>query len=269
MSEFYDDLMSGFNDILDEIRGKKHLKKDVLTIAPAEFEDAYNLAYQDGIHRGHVIVICRAYKKDMISLDLAVKALKEEHDVTGEADFFEQAKALGFDFKQYQQVIDMFDCEPVTHQICIVAGDRQSGKTDTLSFIANRLEQMSHWTILRLDPSEPDLIGAAANQLQQSSLKVSVDLDVGAPPKLSITTFEELMRSVPKDQKVLMTLDNATDTLPIKKFICDFQILIGQEYPVFLLMAGLNDEIQAISDDDQLTFLYRAPMIRLERKENR
>lgn len=261
MSEFYDNLMSGFNDILDEIRGKKHLKKDVISIASVEFEDAYNLAYQDGIHRGHVIVICRAYKKDMISLDLAVKALKEEHDVTDEADFFEQAKEIGFDFAQYQQVIDMFDCEPITHQICIVVGDRQSGKTDTLSFIANRLEQMGNWTILQLDSSESDLIGVAANQLQQPSRKVPVDLDTNTPPKPSIIAFEELMRSLPKDQKVLMTLDDVTNIQPVKKFICDFQILIGKEYPVFLLMAGLNDEIQALSDDDQLTFLYRSPRI--------
>ncbi len=47
-------------------------------------------------------------------------------------------------------------------------------------------------------------------------------------------------------------------------FASNFQIYITQNYPVYLVMAGLFDNISNLQNEKSLTFLYRAPKIFLE-----
>ena len=50
----------------------------------------------------------------------------------------------------------------------------------------------------------------------------------------------------------------------MKIFASQFQIFIRKEYPVFLIMTGLYENIFSIQNDSQLTFLLRSPKIMLE-----
>ena len=50
----------------------------------------------------------------------------------------------------------------------------------------------------------------------------------------------------------------------VKVFASNFQIYITQNYPVYLVMAGLFDNISNLQNEKSLTFLYRAPKIFLE-----
>ena len=43
-----------------------------------------------------------------------------------------------------------------------------------------------------------------------------------------------------------------------------YQYLVREDLPVFLLMAGLYDNVERLQNVEHLTFLYRAPKIRLE-----
>ena len=50
----------------------------------------------------------------------------------------------------------------------------------------------------------------------------------------------------------------------MKVFVSAFQIFMRQDYPIFLLMTGLYENIYELQNDKSLTFLYRAPKIILE-----
>lgn len=50
----------------------------------------------------------------------------------------------------------------------------------------------------------------------------------------------------------------------MKVFASAFQIFMCQEYPIFILMTGLYENIYKLQNDKSLTFLYRTPKIILE-----
>ena len=67
-----------------------------------------------------------------------------------------------------------------------------------------------------------------------------------------------------KGKKVLFIIDEIINNSYVKVFASNFQIYITQNYPVYLVMAGLFDNISNLQNEKSLTFLYRAPKIFLE-----
>ena len=67
-----------------------------------------------------------------------------------------------------------------------------------------------------------------------------------------------------KGKRVLVSIDEVTNTQQIREFASAFQILIRQDLPIFLLMTGLYQNIYEIQNEKTLTFLYRAPKIHLK-----
>ena len=59
-------------------------------------------------------------------------------------------------------------------------------------------------------------------------------------------------------------MDEVVNNPHMRAFASAFQILIRKNLPVFLLMSGLYEHIQSLQDEKSLTFLFRAPKIRLE-----
>lgn len=65
-------------------------------------------------------------------------------------------------------------------------------------------------------------------------------------------------------KKLLITIDEVTNTPYIRKFVSSYQIFVRQNAPVYLLMTGLYENISDLQDEKNLTFLYRAPKITME-----
>ena len=65
-------------------------------------------------------------------------------------------------------------------------------------------------------------------------------------------------------KKILITIDEVTKNDNIRVFSAAFQILLRKEYPVYLLMTGLYENIYNLQNEKSLTFLYRAPKVVLE-----
>ena len=65
-------------------------------------------------------------------------------------------------------------------------------------------------------------------------------------------------------KKVLILLDEVTKSKEIGLFASAYQIFIRQNLPVYLIMTGLFENIDALQNEDNLTFLYRAPKIELK-----
>lgn len=81
----------------------------------------------------------------------------------------------------------------------------------------------------------------------------------------SISIIEKILVSLKKKRKrIIITIDEAQPNENMRRFASQFQIFIRKEYPLFLLMTGSYENIYAIQNDPALTFLLRAPKIKLE-----
>lgn len=65
-------------------------------------------------------------------------------------------------------------------------------------------------------------------------------------------------------KRLLITIDEVINSENIKIFASSFQIFLREEYPIYLLMTGLYENIYDLQNEKSLTFLYRAPKIILE-----
>ena len=77
--------------------------------------------------------------------------------------------------------------------------------------------------------------------------------------------LELMLENIKKHNKrLLISVDEVTNCEFVKVFVSSFQIFLRQDYPIFLLMTGLFENIYDLQNDKALTFLYRAPKIMLE-----
>ena len=63
---------------------------------------------------------------------------------------------------------------------------------------------------------------------------------------------------------LLVSVDEVSNTLFMREFASSFQIFIREDFPIFLLMAGLYENISDLKNEKNLTFLYRTPQYEME-----
>lgn len=164
----------------------------------------------------------------------------------------------------------------------MITGIRGSGKTVIMSSVADYLRNESGWIVVDLNP-ETDLVHGLAARLsnhavcrkwfQQANLNLSflgLGLEIeGAPPITDLETAVLNMLEHIKNhgKRLLITVDEVTNTKQMRIFASFFQIMLRQNLPVFLLMTGLYENIYELQNEKTLTFLYRAPKIQLHALE--
>ncbi len=74
-----------------------------------------------------------------------------------------------------------------------------------------------------------------------------------------------MLEQIQQDGKrLLITIDEAANSENIRIFASSFQIFLRRDYPIYLLMTGLYENLYDLQNDKSLTFLYRAPKLMLE-----
>jgi hypothetical protein len=160
----------------------------------------------------------------------------------------------------------------------MITGVRGSGKTVMLTDIAKYFRKLEDWIVIDLSP-ERNLLNSFAAELSNraelleifrdakinlSFLGLGLEID-GVPPitDISVAVTKMLERIAKKGKKVLITIDEVTCNQTMKEFASMFQIFIRRDFPVFLLMTGLYENIYELQNEKTLTFLYRAPKVEL------
>lgn len=179
---------------------------------------------------------------------------------------------------QTSEIIDSFSAEIVNQQIYMITGVRGTGKTVMLNDIAKHFSSDKDWIVLELNPDRNLLESFAAKLydykgMKDLFMKAQIDLSVlgigvsieKAEPFFDIENAIEAMLEIVKKKKkrVLVTIDEATSNATMKVFASSFQIFVRRDFPLFLLMTGLFENIDALQNEKNLTFLYRAPKIKL------
>ena len=180
---------------------------------------------------------------------------------------------------QTNEIIDNFNAELPSNQIYMITGVRGSGKTVMMTNISTELSQFSNWITVELNPTRDLLQSLAAKlysipDLHERFIKAKLDFSAfglgvsieHAPPVTDIEDVLMHMLSHIKEmgKRLLITVDEVTNSENIKIFTSSFQIFLREDYPIFLLMTGLYENIYELQNDKALTFLYRAPKLILE-----
>ena len=182
-------------------------------------------------------------------------------------------------YENTEMILSTFESDNPIAQAYLIEGVRGSGKTVLMTSIANILSDRDDWVVVNLN-STGDLIADFALRLHDAAKPITDIIKSGF--NLSIAGFgigvtstnqlqdnisivEELLSELKKKKKkVLITIDEVTPTDNMKYFASQFQIWLRQDYPLFLLMTGLYENVYAIQNDPALTFLLRTPKITME-----
>lgn len=182
-------------------------------------------------------------------------------------------------YEDAENIVSTFSAEHPTSQTYMIEGVRGSGKTVLMTSIAKELSNRKDWVTIDLNPQQ-DLLAEMAMRLNDTCKKqpgilksgfsiTAFGFGVGVNGKAeqgdAVSAIETILTSLAKKKKkVLITIDEVLPDKNMRIFASQFQIFIRQDYPIFLLMTGLYENINAIQNDPALTFLLRTPKIRLE-----
>ncbi len=178
------------------------------------------------------------------------------------------------------QIISEFEKENPVQQIYILTGSRGSGKTVVLSSLYSYFENKKDWIVIDLNSEEDilhSLIGELTLKLKNIELQISGNIGVNVNPVsagVSIsketldvsdsTTLEKLLKKLSKKGKrLLITIDEVKNNQYTRVFTQTFKNMYRKEYPIFLLMTGLYENVHNIEKEQSLTFLFRAPKINI------
>lgn len=176
------------------------------------------------------------------------------------------------------RITNDFESTPSPTSVYMITGIRGSGKTVLLTDISEYFESRE-WIVIDLVPTSDLISSLISRLLGENSLKdvfkkadINVSLlgiNIGIrneTPAINDETILRQMLDVLKkhNKKLLITIDEVINNKYIKNFTAIYQNLIRKDYPIYLIMTGLYDEIYNLQNDKQLTFLYRAPKIMLK-----
>lgn len=180
-------------------------------------------------------------------------------------------------YENINEIVSAFSDNPSRCQTYLIKGVRGSGKTVLMTAISKELAEKKEWICVDLNASR-DLTDDFAYRLSDVYRNVGdvfargFDLTLagfgvgigGSDDRDSISKCERILEiAKQKGQKVLVTIDEVTNDLSMKQFASQFQIWIRKDYPIYLLMTGLYENIDAIQNNPQLTFLLRSPKMTL------
>ena len=180
---------------------------------------------------------------------------------------------------QTDEITEQFLSDPPSQQICMITGVRGSGKTVLLTEIAKKIGAEKNWIVTECNSSRNLLTGLASGlyhdhrltaffksaKINLSFFGIGVEISRSEPItdiEIAVRRMMETVRD--KKKKVLVTLDEASNTKQMREFASAFQILIRQDLPLYLLMTGLYENIDVLQNHKALTFLHRAPKVHLK-----
>jgi Cdc6-like AAA superfamily ATPase len=180
--------------------------------------------------------------------------------------------------EETDRIVSVFTSENPLTQSFLIEGIRGSGKTVLMTTVGKQLEEDDDWIVVNLNSSR-DLLEDLARSLSNAvkgipdlfkhGVNVSVagfGFGIGASEEHpdSVSIIEDILKALKKKgRKLLITIDEVIHDENMRIFASEFQIFLRDDYPVFLIMTGLYENLNSIQNDPQLTFLLRSPKINL------
>ena len=179
--------------------------------------------------------------------------------------------------EEYQKIITDFEGNRPSSLGYVITGVRGCGKTVLMTSIQHYFSEKRDWIVLRLNP-DLDLYESSISQLSEYiHLKEEIATDInisiagfgGGLAKRSLSDNETILKKMlvlanKKHKRILITIDEASNTSNIKTFAHSYQAFIGEGLPVFLLMTALPENFSALANSKNGTFMRRLPRVKLD-----
>ncbi len=177
------------------------------------------------------------------------------------------------------EILEELLAEDPQNNCFMLTGTRGSGKTVTMTSIEERVAQSDEWIIIRLNSERNILEGLVSKlydtrsfltkfvdaNLNLSKFGIGLNLSSQSPVADVESALEIMLREIARMKKrLLVTIDEVSNTQYMREFAGSFQILIRENLPVYLLMAGLYENLLGLKNEQNLTFLYRTPQYEME-----
>ena len=177
------------------------------------------------------------------------------------------------------EIVDVFQSDnPMSHAY-LIEGIRGCGKTVLMTSIEKELAKNEDWIVVDLNSTQ-DLLSDLAFRLVDACKNFSdvlkngfnvsiagfgIGINGDKAPQDNVSIISEIIGNLSKKGKrILITIDEVMNGSNMRHFASEFQIFLRRDFPVFLLMTGLYENIYSIQNDPALTFLLRTPKKRLE-----
>ena len=181
---------------------------------------------------------------------------------------------------EFNSIVEVFDSEIPETKIKIITGPRGCGKTVLLSQVKKYYDDKDSWITADVNPNG-DILEQLASKIYESGkvkklfLKAEFNFSFkgigltihGDEPVSSIyTLLDKMFKYLKKKEiRVLITIDDCSTNENMKIFAHSYQSFIREEYPAFLLITGLYENVDKLEKVDNLTFLARAPKLFLNK----
>lgn len=189
--------------------------------------------------------------------------------------------------QQVEELVSELKNSDSPYQTTLIYGQRGSGKTSFISALCQKIETQKDFIILNIPSSGNILLSYVQGIYSKTSKTIQKTLDSLDGISLSVfgiqveynkktevqVNYQLLLEKILKklsEKKitVLAVIDEVKASAELRKFISIYQILLQQNLPVRLLLAGLPQNVSDLQNDNQLTFLLRAPRITIEPLDN-
>ena len=170
-------------------------------------------------------------------------------------------------------IVETLESEVIEEQAFKLTGIRGTGKTVTLTAIEKKIREDEDWIVVgvksnaditedlisNLYSAVPFVTKFADSELNLSKFGIGVNVSKKSPVSSLGYALKAILEEIrKKNKRVLITIDEARKTPAMLDFIQEFQILIREEMPVYLIIAGLYEDIESIENAEGLTFFLRA-----------
>lgn len=177
------------------------------------------------------------------------------------------------------EIVSEMLSEDAQNTCFMLTGTRGSGKTVTMTAIEREIAENDDWITIRLNPTRDMLQGLVGKlydgneaiakfidiNLNLSAFGIGVNVSRKKPVADIESSLEIILKEIKKQGKrLLVTVDEVSNTEYMREFASSFQILLREDLPIYLLMAGLYKNIHDLRNEKNLTFLYRAPQYEME-----
>ncbi len=188
--------------------------------------------------------------------------------------FGKEPKSLISNSGQFDSIKDSFLSDSPAAAVELITGVRGSGKTVMLTRLSKYFSALKDWIVVELNPETDMLEYLASSVYEQANMKfrflkkefsfsfqgLSISLSGEKPVSNVVTLLEQMFEVIKKKgKKVLICIDDISNNQNVKTFVQQYQIFIRKDYPLYLLMTGLYENVRSLQNEKSLTFLYRAP----------
>ncbi len=192
--------------------------------------------------------------------------------------FGEQPKCFIPRNNEFEEIVTVFSSPDPRSKVFLIGGPRGSGKTVLLSEIKAYFDEKDDWVTIDLNPFLDMLEQFASKLYSEGKMKhlfLKADFSFsfqglsfsisGENPVTDVTSLIKVMLKYlkKKGKRVLITVDDISGNEKMKAFIQTYQSFIREKFDIFLLMTGLYENVSNITNNENLTFLLRAPKIYL------